>query len=479
MKSGHSIGKTFLAAWLVNWWYDTRKPGVAITTAPTKRDVVDLLWTEVRLQRQRAKLPLPFDFIGPAAPEMRTGDDHYAKGYTASKGESFQGRHRARMLFVFDEAEGVSANYWQTAETMFHPNGDHAFFAILNPTTTTSQSFIEERAVGADGLRKWQVFTVSSLSHPNIAVGLENEGRIARGELPLPVPIPNAVSVEQVRTWLGDWFERIAADSHAATDIEFPPGSGQWWRPGPLGEARVLGRRPSAGTYGVWSEALWSMAVKNDDRSPHRMNEFPELGCDVARFGDDWTETHSRWGNVSLDHEAVNGWDEVRVATRLKDVVAELAALANKDRPKTLPAVTAKQIKMKVDDTGCGGGVVSILRADKYNVIPVNSSETAKDSDKYEKVRHELWFSTVERAKSGRLSLAALNARKSGVVARLESQALAPIWWPDSKGRRSVEPKDDTKKKIGRSPDGMDAMNLAYYEGRSGGLVVAVAGGGR
>ena len=68
VKSGHNLGKTFLAAWLMNWWYDTRDPGIAVTTAPTERDVVDLLWTEVRLQRQRAGLSA--DFIGPAAPEM-------------------------------------------------------------------------------------------------------------------------------------------------------------------------------------------------------------------------------------------------------------------------------------------------------------------------------------------------------------------------------------------------------------------------
>jgi hypothetical protein len=30
--------------------------------------------------------------------------------------------------------------------------------------------------------------------------------------------------------------------------------------------------------------------------------------------------------------------------------------------------------------------------------------------------------------------------------------------------RRVVEPKDETKKKLGRSPDGMDALNLAYSQ---------------
>ena len=76
VNSGHSVGKTFLAAVAVSWWFDTRDPGVVITTAPTERDVVDLLWTEVRLQRARAGLPSRF--AGPRAPEMFDHDGHWA-----------------------------------------------------------------------------------------------------------------------------------------------------------------------------------------------------------------------------------------------------------------------------------------------------------------------------------------------------------------------------------------------------------------
>ncbi len=39
---------------------------------------------------------------------------------------------------------------------------------------------------------------------------------------------------------------------------------------------------------------------------------------------------------------------------------------------------------------------------------------------------------------------------------------MAPTWKLDSQGRRVVEPKQDTKKRLKRSPDDMDALNLAY-----------------
>jgi hypothetical protein len=39
---------------------------------------------------------------------------------------------------------------------------------------------------------------------------------------------------------------------------------------------------------------------------------------------------------------------------------------------------------------------------------------------------------------------------------------MAPKYALDAQGRRCVEPKDKTKAELGRSPDGLDAMNLAY-----------------
>lgn len=57
---------------------------------------------------------------------------------------------------------------------------------------------------------------------------------------------------------------------------------------------------------------------------------------------------------------------------------------------------------------------------------------------------------------------------KEFTLKRLKSQALAPKWKIDSAGRRVVEQKADTKKRLGRSPDDMDAFNLAYYEFASG-----------
>lgn len=466
VKSGHNIGKTFLAAWLVNWWYDTRNPGVVISTAPDARSVSDVLWTEIRLQRQRSDLPSPFAPKAPLLRDPANAEDHWAKGYTAASGEGFQGRHRERMLFVFDEAEGVDAAFWRTTESMFQPDGNCAWITILNPTTTTSQSYLEEQTTGPDGLPKWRIFSLSALDHPNIAAGLANREKVARGEKPDPLPVPAAVTLEQVEGWLNDWFEPIpAGEIDPDLDIEFPKGSGKWYRPDPDGEARVLGRRPTAGSCAVWTERLWKRACETTLNPV--LTDIPEIGCDVARYGDDKTEIHSRVGPCSLEHEEHGGWDTVRVADRLMERADQLAKWYTDRRPPQAVPLDPKTIRIKVDDTGVGGGVTDILRSHGYGVVAVNSGEAADSNDRYPRVRDELWFSTKDRAKAGKLDLTRLPEK---VRATLQIQALAPIWWPTPDRRRTVEPKEKTKERIGRSPDGMDAVNLAYYEAADWGV---------
>jgi hypothetical protein len=53
------------------------------------------------------------------------------------------------------------------------------------------------------------------------------------------------------------------------------------------------------------------------------------------------------------------------------------------------------------------------------------------------------------------------------MVDELKKQAMAVTWKMDSQGRRVVATKDEMKKIMERSPDGMDAVNLAYYVGEA------------
>src|SRR5262245_16140261 len=245
IPSAHDVGKSFLCAILVNYWFDSFDPSVVLTTAPTSRDVRDVLWTEIRLQRARAELPMPF--TGPTIPYMGDSPEHFAKGFTAARGEMFKGRHRRRMLFVFDEANEIEPAYWTTTKTMHDPADGHAWVAPYNPVTSTSQAYQENIACDdCDGEPRWHRRRLSALKHPNILAELKGQKR----------PIPGAVSLEMINGLVKEWCEEIDPRDRLSTDIVWPPPEvtgqpGKVYRPGPEFQCRVMGIEPDTGD-GVW-----------------------------------------------------------------------------------------------------------------------------------------------------------------------------------------------------------------------------------
>jgi hypothetical protein len=451
VTSGHSVGKTCLASWLLLHSYYTRR-GVTYSTAPKYEHVKDILWKEVR--RWRASAGLPDHFVGDSAPELRWPGraDHFAKGVTANKGGSFQGQHEGWLAFFFDECIDVDPIYWEATKTMHKGDGNQVWLAIGNPTDTTTAAYTEYQLCDQGGNPSWARFRLSSLDHPNIAAEL-------RGEAP---PVPNAVSVSQVAQWVNDWCEPVDARDKVATDVEWPPASGGWHRPGPLFQARALGLWPELGS-GVWSDALWAACFGAAPAWPPAP-VLPQLGIDTATGkGEDHAGFHGRWGKRSHLHESSNTMDPVRLFGRAKELCSDLAALATSHRdPKAAP-VRPQQILVKIDDDGTGGALAAFLRRDGYQVVTVGAGARAAREDLYPAKRSELWFQGAAKAKAGLVYLGGI--RDKAALRRLRQQLMAAAWDMDVSGRREVEPKDDTKKKIGRSPDDADCFNLAYYDG--------------
>jgi intein/homing endonuclease len=442
---------SLLAAALICYEYDCYDPSITLSIAPTNDAVKDQLWRQVRELRARAGLG---GFTGSVAPLLKSTEWHQAKGLSTDKSEALHGRHVENMLFIIDEGVGVSAWVYSVMKSMFKPTGRHKWLVLGNPTNTASQMYVEEFAEDLDGNLAWHQVTMSALDHPNIAAGLE--GR--------ELPFPAAVDLGQFKTWLADWADEIPAEEATATDIEFPPGSGKWYRPGPEMEARGLGRWPSSGTFGVWSDNLWSGALQVLSL-PH-VDILPEIGCDVARLGDDYTEMHVRCGSVSLHHERHNGWSTEKTAGRLKELCREYAAWATARRPRQAAPIRPEQIRVKIDDDGVGGGVTD--KREGYSFIGMNANNRAVQEEKYSNRRSELWFVTAERARRRMVSFARLDKKTQN---RLRQQAMAPVWELDGSGRRTVEQKKVMKKRLGiGSPDGMDAVNYAYHD--AGGIAV-------
>jgi len=447
VKAAFGVGKTHVAAGLVNWWFDSYLDAKVATTAPTGRQVRDLLWTEIRQQRKTQPEADITQLTDPTRP------NRFAKGFAAGKNtrtdefgaQAAQGYHSAHLLFVMDEAAGVRPEIWETMGDIA-VGAENRVLAIGNPIVTGGP-FYDAVSSG-----RWNVITISALDHPNITEALA--GR--------PEPYPGAVSLPWLEERLGNprWCDRLG---QPADDVEAEEWrnlghfsfNGVWYKPGPIAEAKILGRFPTTLTDTVWAISWLEIARQRELKWGEA--DPLEAGLDVARFGDDNTVLHLRRGPCSLRHVAWGKYSNTATAGRTKAIIEEELASG---RHETIPAII-----IRVDTTGGhGAGPADILREQLANlpsveVVDVNSSEDAIDKRQFPNRRSELWFSSAERGREGDLDLTALGQVE---FETLQSQLLAPKFTYDSTGRKVVEKKAETKSRLGRSPDDADAFNLAY-----------------
>jgi len=161
-----------------------------------------------------------------------------------------------------------------------------------------------------------------------------------------------------------------------------------------------------------------------------------EVGVDVARYGDDRTEFVKRKGLKEIDRRTYTKLSTVQICDQLIDFV---------DGDKNIP--------LKIDDTGVGGGVTDVMESKGFNVVPINFGAKATDPDKYPNLISEAWFYLKSIIDTVGMS------NDSDLLMELTTRQ----WVMDTKGRRGVESKDVYKKRGNRSPDKADATILCFY----------------
>jgi phage terminase large subunit len=112
-----------------------------------------------------------------------------------------------------------------------------------------------------------------------------------------------------------------------------------------------------------------------------------------------------------------------------------------------------KQVLIKVDDTGVGGGVTDEMIKRGYNVLAINFGGSAFDADKYPNWISEAWFYLAD----------VINDIQLPYDKDLMQELSTRQWSQDTKGKRRVESKNEYKKRGHRSPDIADAFVICFY----------------
>lgn len=161
-----------------------------------------------------------------------------------------------------------------------------------------------------------------------------------------------------------------------------------------------------------------------------------QIGVDVARLGDDRSVLWKRKGLKTLEFK-------VYEKLRTNELFEKIEQFADFD----------KEVLIKVDDTGVGGGVTDLLLSGGYNVEGVNFAQSAVNSDKYPNWISEAWFHLQSVIDEIELP------NDTDLLQELTTRT----WNMDKKGKRAVEGKGEYKKRGNRSPDLADACILCYY----------------
>lgn len=414
VRACHDSSKTHTASVAASWWLSCHRPGSAfvVSTAPTYSQVRAILWREIGRRHRDGLLPGRVNQT-----EWWLNDELVAFGRKPSDWDpaAFQGIHAEYVLVIIDEADGVPESIFTAAEALITNEGSR-ILAIGNPDNPTSHFASRQRP---DSI--WHTIHISGFDTPNFT---DEE-------------VPDALRPLLLSP---RWVSERAQE---------------WGEDSPLYRSKVLGQYPEDDTDGVvpWS---WVQQCRGDSGNLAAVVDAePELGVDVGAGGDE-TVIQERRGP-----RAGRSWH-----FKTPDVTDAVGHIM-----RAILLTDAKVVK--VDAIGVGWGVVGRLnelaREGKHSarIIGVNVSSASRDPSRFPKLRDEMWWEIGrELSRTGGWDLTEID---DATLAQL----VAPRYAIDSAGRVKVEPKEDTIKRLGNSPDRADALLLAFY-GRGSGPIVQV-----
>ncbi len=416
VRSSHNTGKTFICAGIVLAFVIPNKMSQAVTTAPTGRQVKDLLWAEINHLYHNAKYPLGGQMN---LTEFKIKPKWGAVGITTEPGKEadsavkFQGYHSGKILVVLDEAVGIANPIWEAIDGIAS-NEDAHILAIANPSTTVCSFYKKLKEPD------WNELSISSLNHPNVTEKKE----IIRG----------AVSYKYVKEKVGKWCDEAAEHDKALKTFDF---EGKIYKPNSLFTWKVLGEFPEQAT-----DTLLSF-YDVEKASERELSETGDcyLGIDVARFGSDYS-VFCIEKNRSFTFKPFYHFDTAQITGEAIKIIKE-------HKPK----------KVGVDCDGIGSGVYDNLNELKNNggfdydfeLIEIHGGAEPLDlgqTEEFLNLRAQMFWTL--RGEINAISLEPIEELQEG---------LPQIQYKyNSKGKIQIEAKEDFKKRLGRSSDYEDAL---------------------
>ena len=417
VRGPRGLGKSALASLIVLWFAITRDAaGIdwkIMTTAGSWHQLESYLWREIGKWARR----VDWEKLGRPAPNERTelmktklrlrhGDADAASPDTPEK---IEGAHADHIMLVVDEAKIVSAETFDAAEGILSGAGDEGSdleayaLAISTPGEPSGRYYDIHRR--APGLEDWTVRHVT-LDEAIAA------GRMSRTWAEQRKRLWGENSALYQNHVLGEF---CADDEDSIISLSWVEAAQERWR-------------------------AWDAAGRPEQDGPR------VAGVDVARSGKDKSVVAVRHGDIIVSITAFPRGDLMETTGRVKGIL---------DRDLECRAM--------VDVIGLGAGVYDRLREQGCKADPFNAARkvTAKDRTGqfgFANLRSAAYWRLAEMLNPGYGATLALppDDELAGDLTTIHKKFM-------SDGKIMIEPKDDIRKRIGRSTDRGDSVAQACW----------------
>lgn len=415
VPASHSVSKTHTAARVAAWWVSVYEPGTSlvITTAPTFRQVRNVLWPHIRRLHARHNLPGETNLT-----EWKVDNELVAFGFSAADNNeaAVQGYHMPNMLAIVDEAGGIGHTLGNALEGIM-TGGNTKMLLIGNPPTDEEQSWFEKCVDDP----AFHAVRVSALDSPNITGEKVGDCKAC----PENVPAHSLATHLVDQAWIDRQVRMFGEDSAFV-------------------QARVYARFVKGSADKVIPWAWIEQAQQVEVSQPVEMTR---IGVDVAADGGDELAI-AVWDSegVKIVHTSAGSANasQVTVAGRVWEIAQRY--------PRS---------RIKIDAVGIGRGTSDLLqqwsreKGGGVEVVPVNVAKKPSDV-MWKNQRAELWWNGREMFREAGVKL--------GVDDITLAQLAAPKFGHDSSGRIVIESKQDIKRRGLNSPDRAEAVLLALFE---------------
>jgi len=410
IRSGHGTGKSTLAAWRILHFMTTRAFPKVVCTAPTARQLYDVLWPALsqwlRVSQVKDEFILQKDKMFHRDAQKEWWCRAVSPSSKASKddqAETIAGFHGNHLLLLVDEASGVSESVYVTLEGAMTQEDNHI---MLTGNMTKNFGYFYDTHFHPEIRQRWKKFHW------------------------------DARKSEQVTESMILYFkEKYGEDSNVF-------------------RIRVTGDPPldDENSFIPLRDAV--QCIGNEiEVDP----EWPlTLSVDVARAGSDKSIILPRRGFKIYPWTQYQQIDTMELSNHIVCHFNDLEAYS-----------------VGVDSIGVGGGVIDWLQRDPRGIgykkaFAVQTTDAATDNRKHHRLREQLWDLVRYNCRFAKYSFPDVVVKRGGMDINIGHElanelSMIRMLEPDSNGAIHLESKKDMKERGIASPNIADALCISEY----------------